>query len=195
MRRSPNDVSVTVSAPACILLALMLLLLPIKWVFAALLAGLIHEFAHAFTIVACGGRIESVNLGGAGAVISTGQLRWGRELICALAGPFAGLAMIFLAKWMPRVAVCAALQSLYNLLPVYPLDGGRALRCGAQIIFPKWADRICAIMESVTLAAVAGLSVYACFWLRLGIMPLLLGAAFWLKIKNTPCKEPQLKLQ
>ena len=184
-----------VSPAACILLALMLLVLPLKWIFAALAAALIHELFHILAVLICGGRINSLAVGGSGAFLDACQMSGGKAAICSLAGPIGGLIMMLFARWLPRVAVCAAFHSFYNLLPVYPLDGGRALRCGIQILLPQYADRICTCLEWLTLAGVSILAVYGCFWLKLGVMPLVFAVAFWLKIKNTPCKEPHLKLQ
>ncbi len=195
MRKNQINVRFGVSPFACIMLAMMLLILPIKWIFAALVAALIHEAFHAAAILICGGRIDTVAFGSGGAVMEACQMSRGKELLCSLAGPIGGLIMILFARWLPRIAVCAAFQSFYNLLPVYPLDGGRALRCGTEILIPKYADRICGCMEWLALAGVSVLAVYGCFCLKLGVMPLLFGAAFWLKIKNTPCKESHLKLQ
>ena len=182
MQRSQIKIRFGISPSACILLAMMLLILPIKWIFSALVAALIHEAFHAAAILICGGRIDSVAFGSGGAVMETCQMSRGKELLCSLAGPVGGLIMILFARWLPRVAVCAAFQSFYNLLPVYPLDGGRALRCGAEILFPKRANRICVIMEFLTLAGVSLLAIYGAIGLNLGIMPLLFGVAFWLKI-------------
>ena len=53
----------------------------------------------------------------------------GRELICILAGPAASLLLLCLARIFPRVAICGLIQGCYNLLPIAPLDGGRALHC------------------------------------------------------------------
>lgn len=192
MQKPQIKVRFGVAPTAFIILALMLLILPVKWIFAALVAALIHELSHAAAVSLCGGRINALELGSNGAIMEALPMNRGKELFCSLAGPLGGLILLLFARWFPRVAVCAAFQSFYNLLPVYPLDGGRALRCGAQILFPKWADRICKFMEWFTLACVTALAVYACIWLKLGIMPVVMALAFWLKIKNTPCKEPHL---
>ncbi len=57
------------------------------------------------------------------------------EIIAALAGPIGGLALLFLSRWAPYVAICGAIQSAYNLIPLFPLDGGRAMLRLLQLMF------------------------------------------------------------
>ena len=52
-----------------------------------------------------------------------------KTLICVLAGPIGSLLLLLYIRWIPRIAFCALVQTIYNLLPIYPLDGGRAIRC------------------------------------------------------------------
>lgn len=193
MRILRNSVCFHVSASVCILLAMMVLVLPLKWVAAAITAAAVHELCHGAAVILCGGRITRFLLGSRGAAMEIRPMSRGKELICALAGPVGGLLLLLLAKWIPRTAVCAAFHSLYNLLPIYPLDGGRALRCGAELLSPARADVICRWIERICLWAIAALAVYACFFLKLGIFPLLPAAALWLR--KSPCKPAALGVQ
>lgn len=175
MRKFRIDHNVHFSAGFYFLLSLMLLILPIRWIGAFLLASAWHECCHLVALRISSGRIGGVRIGAAGAVIEARELSRGRELVCALAGPLGGLLLLPLARWLPRTAICAAFQSIYNLLPVYPLDGGRALTCLAFLLFPPvTARRFCRLAELSCLCAVALLAVYATFALKLGIVPLLL---------------------
>lgn len=188
-----NNVQIRVSGSACILLALMLLVLPLKWIGAALLAAALHEAFHAAAIILCGGRVQRLLLGSKGAAMEITPMTQGRELFCALSGPAGGLLLLLLAKWMPRTAICAVFHSFYNLLPVYPLDGGRALHCAAEMILHEKADRVCLWVENFSLVCIAALAVYACFILKLGLLPLLLAAGLW--ARKSPCKEQVLAVQ
>lgn len=109
--------------------ALLLLTVPIDWLIAAALAALIHELCHIGMILVLGGRITHMTLSPNRAEIHTGPLDETQELICALAGPVGSFSLVMLSRWLPKTAFCGVIQGLFNLLPIYPLDGGRALRC------------------------------------------------------------------
>ena len=185
MPRSSGDGPLRLTAGSCIFAALLLLVLPIQWVFAAVLAAGLHELCHICAIRLCGSEIRHITLSGRGAVIEAEPMSYGKEFFCALAGPAGGLLLLLLARWLPRVAVCAGVQSLYNLLPVYPLDGGRALRCGAVLLFPQWGDRLCFRIEQICIFGIVLLALYACLWLKLGLLPVLFAVMLLLKRKNT----------
>ena len=109
-------------------LALMLLLFPLRFLVGVLLAALIHELGHLLALKIAGGRVLSIRLRSFGARIEAAPMPPGRSALCALAGPAAGALTIFAYKTFPELALAGLVQTVFNLLPVYPLDGGRALR-------------------------------------------------------------------
>ena len=119
---------------AWILAAVMLLLVPLPWVSGWFFAALLHEASHCLAIYLCGEHIHRIQIGCRGAKITTGTLSDGKAIFCALAGPASGFLLLFLAKQFPRLAVCGFFLSLFNMLPIYPLDGGRALHCFLDIL-------------------------------------------------------------
>ena len=109
-------------------LALMLLLFPLRFLVGVLLAALIHELGHLLALKIAGGRVLSIRLRSFGARIEAAPMSPGRTALCSLAGPAAGALTIFTYKTFPELALVGLVQTVFNLLPVYPLDGGRALR-------------------------------------------------------------------
>ena len=170
-----------------IVLALAVLVLPLQWLFAILLAAFFHELCHYAAVKACGGQVLRLEIGWSGAQMEVAGLSTGKELLCSLAGPAGGLALLMVIRWIPRTAICAGFQSLFNLIPVYPLDGGRALRCGLELIFPlDTVDRVCLWVRKLCLIFMVGLGLYGTVFLHLGLMPLLLAVVLCGKIACKP---------
>lgn len=128
---------ITVEAGAYIALSAYLLLMPFSWVAGMILAAAVHELGHCAAVWLTDGRILGIRIGPGGAKIETAPMEPGQELLCALAGPAAGLLVCFLWWIIPQAAAIALVQTLFNLLPAGPFDGGRAARAGAALLRDK----------------------------------------------------------
>ena len=131
-----------------------------------LLACLVHELAHAAAIRALGGRIACVRLTAVGAEMeldSRRPLSCGGELAAALAGPMGS----FLCAWAAAelgwwlLAGLSLGQGLFNLLPIPPLDGGRALYALLAGLgrAPEGAGRLLTLFSAGALGLLFGLSL------------------------------------
>lgn len=178
-RTTPDRFQFFVAPGVYLLLSLLILLVPLRWLVGATVSAVVHELFHIAAIRCFRIPIYSVRIGTCGAQIRTPPMLVIQELICALAGPLGGLLLLALAKWFPVTALCAGFHSLYNLLPVYPQDGGRVLRCGAKMLLPeKWANLLCQLVEYATLTGVGILGFYGTFILKAGILPLVFSILF-----------------
>ena len=187
-----------IDASACLLGAVALLLLPLNWIAAAITAAVWHECCHWLSLKLCGCTCHSIVVGSGGALMETEIESPGKEVLCAIAGPLGSLMLIFLFPWIPRIALCALIQGLYNLIPVYPLDGGRFVRGLLQLLvknrnylsFAKNIEVICVLLLTV-------LSLYCLIVLRLGYLPLILASMLLYRVfqRKLSCKQAQLAVQ
>ncbi len=127
----------------------------IFWPFLA--AMTVHELAHAAVLLLLGGGIESVRLSFAQVELRTGLLSDRTELWSTAAGPGINLLCGWLfRRWMPAYAAVSLLLALFNLLPVWPLDGGRLLR---TLLRMRWGAA--GVNASQTLGLLFGLGLLA----------------------------------
>ena len=111
-----------------LVLGLMALLFPVRFLAGTLLAALIHELGHFLAIWMTGGKVLRICLRAGGVRIETAPMTPGREALCALAGPAAGSVTMLAWRWFPELALAGFVQTVFNLIPIYPLDGGRVVR-------------------------------------------------------------------
>ena len=131
----------------------------------------VHELAHVVMMLACGGRVRRLTLRFADLRIDAAGLGYRQELLAALAGPLVNLVCgaLFCMR-SPAFAAYSLMLGIYNLLPVWPLDGGRAVRC--------------ALAQHLPLAraeAVSRRSIILTFFRRAGLWPL--GTAAYLTLR------------
>ena len=172
-----------------LLLALGVLLLPLQWFGAMVVAAAFHEFCHWVVIRLLGGRVPLITVGSRGARMYMEGLDRGAGVLCALAGPVGSFLLVLLGHICPRLAFCGAMQGLYNLLPVYPMDGGRILRgLLSGIISEKRLVFFTKILHLALGIVMLILGIYATFCKKLGFLPLFLCIFLCFRIWGTAQK-------
>lgn len=171
--------------------AAALLILPVKWILGAFLAAAFHELCHIALIFALGGTVRRISIRPAGAEICVDPMTKGKELLCAAAGPAGSLLMCSFGHWFPELALCGFIQGIFNLLPIYPLDGGRIVRCLIAFFSPERAERITTRLSAVAAIALAAVSI------AYGFLPgfLLFAGMMRASLRKIPCKEGKLAVQ
>lgn len=166
--------------------AVVLLMFPLKWIAAWITAMCLHEFFHYFALQLFGVRVRQVSIGYNGARMQTEPLSNIQETACALAGPIGGLILLIFVRRFPLLAICGFLQSAYNLLPIYPLDGGRALLSLLRMFFDEIvAERIYRVFSKLIILLLMIIAVFSAF-VGFGFMPIILMLS--IIIKST-CKH------
>ncbi len=195
MHGSDRRLPIIVKPEFYIVLALTVLVFPVRWVVAWVVASTFHEVCHFAALRLSGCRIFRIQIDLNGAVMETDLLSCSREFFCALAGPLGGFALLIIAKWFPRIAICGCFQTLYNLIPIFPLDGGRAVRCAVKKLIPDAkGEQIERWLENSILLIFLLLGIYATVWLDLGLIPLIFAVILVIKNKKVKitCKAQSL---
>ena len=167
-------IKIQVSGGALLFGAAILFVLPLQWVGAVILAATIHECCHALAVFVLGGSIERITICGRGVVMQTQPMTGIREFVCAFAGPIGSLLLLTIAPRLPRTAICGLIHGIYNLIPLFPMDGGRMLRSFLYaLLSPPLAQRI----FLWTQWGIAAIIMFGCIILamRLGVLPVVFG--------------------
>ncbi len=172
-----------------IVLVALILFVPYQWLSAWLFAVAFHEIGHWLAVRLLGGHITKLTIGVLGANMQASPLVDWKRIISIMAGPILGLTPIIFRRWFPRTAICSWLLSLYNLLPLLPLDGGRIL----QILIGE--DRIFRTIETILLSLMLLCALYASFALELGILPVAIVCIHLCRLRKSPCKRVICKVK
>jgi stage IV sporulation protein FB len=156
-------------------------------IFAGVVFGsiLLHELGHAAAARRLKVQVGIIVLHGFGGHVTHAQTDAKRSLLISLSGPGAGLALgiaVWLASpYLPTTPATDALVSdllfvnigwsLFNLLPMAPLDGGHALNAGlALLLTPRkaawWSSGVGVVLGG--LVFLLGLAYNAIFLLFIG---------------------------
>lgn len=141
------------------------------------LVALIHELGHYFSSSKLGYKLNKITLMPYGAIIKGDavNLKYIDECKIALAGPIINLftALIFTALWWfipdtyaytDLVVFTSITLAVINLLPCYPLDGGRFLLATLSLfITRKKAKSIVLIVSLVFATLLFALFIYSLF--------------------------------
>lgn len=148
-------------------------------------AAAVHELGHWLALGLLGARVIGLRLTVFGAEMETAwdRLSYGAELTAVLAGPAAnlvwGLVLASLGKAWFEAAGAHLVLCAFNLLPVRPLDGGRALELAVSwAAGPAAGERVA---RWVGVFASMGISAGLCWLLwrtggSLWLLPAAIGA-------------------
>ena len=148
-----------------------------------LCAMAVHELAHIVMMLACGGQVRRLTLRFADLQIAASGLGYRQELLSALAGPLVNLICgAAFCMQRPSFAAYSLMLGIYNLLPVWPLDGGRVLRCALLARLPiTQAEHISEIVSFAACAVLLLIGVFLTFFRKSGLWPL--GTAAYLTVR------------
>ena len=156
-----------------LLVLLAAVISPAEIVISVLLAAALHECGHLLVLRAYHVPVEGLRISALGAVLyarGARRLSYGRELIVTLAGcgmnVFCGMLTALLAlrlSWVEGFVLAGAhiLLAAFNLLPIPPLDGSRALYLiTAFFLGPLAGETVAAATGLVCALALVSAGVY-----------------------------------
>ena len=182
---------------AVIMMAAAVLLVPLRFLAASVAAAVFHEFCHIVVLNVLKKRIYCIEIGTFGARIETENLSSGQEWVCAAAGPVGSLSLLLFLKTFPELAICGLVQGIWNLLPLYPSDGGRILRCMLLRFYPKYTDKaVCAVRwGTVTILWLLLGWAIVCFSVLRPLLICMAGLILLGMLRKIPCNKPSLAVQ
>jgi len=155
-------------------LALSLLFVPVKWFVSWIAAAIFHELCHLLALRCFRCKIVGIKIGITGAVITSAPATNVAALICEAAGPVGSMLLLLLSRIAPTVAICGFIQGVFNLLPLYPLDGSKILDRFLSLLLSE--KHRCITMRVIRYVTVSVLLICGVFLyqMSLGPIPLLI---------------------
>lgn len=139
-----------------------------------LLALALHEAAHLTALALFRRPVLGLTLSAGGAKIETEALTLRQEALSAAAGPLVNLLSGALTlRCVPAFSAVSLGLAAVNLLPLYPLDGGRILRAALLSRLPP--ERTEQILRLAVWLTCSTLMVGACWltvWRQAGLWPI-----------------------
>ena len=157
--------------------------------------AIIHELSHMIIGIMLGFKPEKIELNPLGLSLAF-KPNWNdynikikksnsyeiKKIIVALAGPISNLAIAVVIALITEashftylVFYANLLIAIFNLLPIYPLDGGRALKGIFHIMFGKWKAKKMindiSFVITIILTAVSSIAIY--YYKNLAILVIL----------------------
>lgn len=136
-----------ISGAAAVIAAIMLYFFDFSVISAAAVPLLLHECAHIAVLRALGLKIKNLKISLSGLCITySGPASPGEHAIAAAAGPLIGLmysvvisraAVFHSSDWLCLSSGISLIFSVFNLLPVFPLDGGAIYSYLVIILFGR----------------------------------------------------------
>ena len=164
---------IRISIPFVLLVALLYVMDFGSVFFITFAAVFLHELAHILAVYFCGGNIELIDVCLFGIRVNVPELRfmsYRKEIIIAAAGPTTGIitaavgfatARIFNISFLDYFIGVNIAISCINLIPVYPLDGGRIIMAFSLKYLPvRGAYFICYLFSIISITLLFALCVY-----------------------------------
>lgn len=141
------------------------------------LSAVLHEFGHYVSSEKCGYKLDKICLMPYGAIIKGDMVSFDYkdEVVIAFFGPLTNFLVVlaFVSLWWfapetyaytEQIVFCNLSLATINLLPCYPLDGGRILLASLSVwIKRKTALLVCKIISTILGLFLLLLFVFSCF--------------------------------
>ena len=136
-----------------------------------LAAALLHELGHGTVIYLLGNTVEEVRLipGGVDIRYKERHFSYGADICIALAGPAVNLLTAMLLSMSDQAELdyfigLNLLLCFFNLLPLYPLDGGKALYSAMVYFLPLHGETIFFLISAALTLLIFAAACGACFY-------------------------------
>ena len=153
--------------------------LDLNWSVWFLSSIILHELGHLLVLFLFRIPVVHIRVRCCGAVICAQFPGYWKELLCAAAGPAVSLLTAFaIGSRFWDLKMISFFLGMINLLPLYPLDGGRMLRCGLLLCCGE--DRSDRIVKCTAYAVGSILLLLVCWGtivLQAGVWPIFLALA------------------